>query len=192
ALGPSAKTSSGSAVALGSYANAGATNSMALGANASATLANSVALGNNSLASATSSTAPNTVANAFVSGKTFSVNQAPTNGVVAVGSRQIQGVADGQISGTSTDAINGSQLYQVASGLDLNTDALGTSVAAALGGGAAYDSATGAWTAPSYTIQGTSYTNVGDALGGVNTSLTALTGAVGVVQRTATADVTTL
>ncbi|WP_196296661.1 hypothetical protein, partial [Hafnia alvei] len=45
----------------------------------------------------------------------------------------------------------------------------------ALGGGAAYNSSTGAWTAPSYTVQGSSYSNIGDAFGGVDGSLTALT-----------------
>ncbi|MEB7892075.1 hypothetical protein NGK36_22895, partial [Hafnia alvei] len=70
---------------------------------------------------------------------------------------------------------------------------LGTSTASALGGGAAYNSTTGAWTAPSYTVQGSSYSNIGDAFGGVDSSLTALTdsiseGSTGVVQRTGTAN----
>ncbi|WP_237658078.1 YadA family autotransporter adhesin [Enterobacter cancerogenus] len=127
------------------------------------------------------------MANSFVSGKTFTVTQAPVNGVVAVGSRQIQGVADGQLSRTSTDAVNGAQLFQVSSGLNSNTNALGSSAAAALGGGAAYNNSTGAWTAPSYSIQGTTYGNVGAALTGVNGRLTALNGGnAGVVQRTGT------
>ncbi|MEB7892094.1 hypothetical protein NGK36_23085, partial [Hafnia alvei] len=67
------------------------------------------------------------------------------------------------------------------------------STASALGGGAAYNSTTGAWTAPSYTVQGSSYSNIGDAFGGVDSSLTALTdsiseGSTGVVQRTGTAN----
>ncbi|WP_166735275.1 YadA family autotransporter adhesin [Serratia fonticola] len=137
------------------------------------------------------------MANSFVSGKTLSVTQAPTNGVVAIGNRQIQGVADGQLSSTSTDAVNGSQLYQVTSGLNSNINELGTSAASALGGGAAYNASTGAWTAPSYSIQGTSYSNIGDAFGGVDSSLTTLTdgiskGTTGVVQRTSENNVATL
>ncbi len=47
------------------------------------------------------------------------MTQAPTNGVVAIGNRQIQGVADGEVSATSTNAVNGSQLFNVAQALSL-------------------------------------------------------------------------
>ena len=197
ALGSGSIASGTNSVALGQAANASAVNSMALGTSSRSTLANSVALGSNSIASAVSATTSNTVANSFISGKTLLITQAPTNGVVAIGNRQIQGVSDGQLSSTSTDAVNGSQLFQVTSGLNGNTNALGTSAASALGGGAAYNSATGVWTAPSYSIQGTSYNNVGSALGGVDSSLTALnnsvtSGSIGVVQRTSTPNIATL
>nr|WP_162940835.1 YadA family autotransporter adhesin [Rahnella bruchi] len=185
-------TASG-ATAIGRDTSAAATNALALGNGASSTLANSVALGSNSTASAVSATTANTVANSFISGKTLSVIQAPTNGVVAIGNRQIQGVADGQLSSTSTDAVNGSQLYQVTTGLNSNTNALGSSTASALGGGAAYNSTTGAWTAPSYSIQGTTFSDVGSALTKVDSGLTALNGGnTGLVQRTATSNVATM
>ncbi|MFT2794096.1 hypothetical protein ACMV5I_29500, partial [Serratia sp. T13T92] len=82
-------------------------------------------------------------------------------------------------------------------GLDTRIGTLGGSVAGSLGGGTVYDSSTGTLTAPSYTIQGNNYSNVGDAFGGVNSSLTSLSNSVasgitGVVQRTATKDVVTL
>jgi hypothetical protein len=51
------------------------------------------------------------------------------------------------------------------------SDALGASTAAALGGGSAYNDATGAITAPSYTIDGQSYGNVGAALDAVDSRL---------------------
>ncbi|MFC4727010.1 YadA-like family protein [Coralloluteibacterium thermophilus] len=70
--------------------------------------------------------------------------------------RVLTGVADGEISETSLDAINGSQLYATRQGVG--------DVAAALGGGALYDPVTGAFTGPTYAIGGTPYTNVGDAL----------------------------
>ncbi|MFC4727177.1 hypothetical protein ACFO3Q_03205, partial [Coralloluteibacterium thermophilus] len=70
--------------------------------------------------------------------------------------RVLTGVADGEISETSLDAINGSQLYATRQGIG--------DVAAALGGGALYDPVTGAFTGPTYAIGGTPYTNVGDAL----------------------------
>ena len=197
AVGYSASANGSGATAIGRGASAAATNALALGNGASSTLANSVALGSNSTASAVSNTTANTVANSFISGKTLSVVQAPTNGVVAIGNRQIQGVADGQLSSTSTDAVNGAQLYQVTSGLNSNINAFGSSTASALGGGAAYNSTTGAWTAPSYTVQGSNYSNIGDAFGGVDRNLTALnnsvsSGSTGVVQRTGTANVATL
>ncbi|SFM16789.1 hypothetical protein [Variovorax sp. OV329] len=68
-------------------------------------------------------------------------------------SNKITSLAAGTVSSSSTDAINGSQLHGVAS----NT-------AAALGGGASVDPTTGAWTAPSYPVGGTSVNNVGAAL----------------------------
>jgi autotransporter adhesin len=57
----------------------------------------------------------------------------------------------------STDAVNGSQLYAVA----LNSGTLGTTTAAAIGGGATYAATTGI-TEPSYALNGSSvtYTNV--------------------------------
>ena len=63
------------------------------------------------------------------------------------------------MSSSSTDAINGGQLY-----------GLSSSVASYLGGNASVD-ANGAFTGPSYTINGTSYTSVGDALTAINTSI---------------------
>ncbi|MBC6559043.1 hypothetical protein GW721_24365, partial [Citrobacter braakii] len=69
------------------------------------------------------------------------------------GSRTLTGVTAGALSATSTDAVNGSQLAAT----NTSVDNLGSSTAAALGGGAAYDSSTGTLTAPSYTIQGTTY-----------------------------------
>ncbi|MCN2412779.1 trimeric autotransporter adhesin UpaG, partial [Escherichia coli] len=64
----------------------------------------------------------------------------------------------GKISSNSTDAINGSQLYGVAD-----------SFTSYLGGGADI-SDTGVLSGPTYTIGGTDYTNVGDALAAINTS----------------------
>lgn len=90
-----------------------------IGNNVSAGLANSVYLGNDSAAIGTSTIsqgADNTYTSATVAGKnlTFAGGNTVT-GVVTVGSttqtRRIQGVAPGLLSPTSTDAVNGSQLY---------------------------------------------------------------------------------
>ncbi|KLD61925.1 YadA-like family protein [Dyella japonica] len=103
-------------VALGanSTVGLGADEGMALGHKANATVANSVALGANS--QATAPVVP--VSSATVGGVTYSGFAGTTPaGTVSVGSkgaeRQIQNVAAGQITSSSTDAINGSQLYSV-------------------------------------------------------------------------------
>ncbi|CAI0931839.1 Hep_Hag [Serratia liquefaciens] len=204
AIGESSSATGNRSIAIGNSSNINGVNSVALGANAAITvnnalalgdkttvsLANSVALGAGSTATAVSSTAANGTANAIVAGKTLTVTQAPTNGVVAVGNRQIQGVADGALTAASRDTVNGSQLFSVARALNANTSALGARAASALRGGVAYDATTGVWKAPSYSVQGTAYGNVGGAIGAVDSSLTALgdsitAGTTGVVQRTA-------
>jgi len=66
--------------------------------------------------------------------------------------------------------VNGSQLYAV--GTALNTSASGS--AAGLGGGAQWNATTGAWTGPTYNVNGVAHDNVGDALGAVNESTNTL------------------
>ncbi len=157
------------AIAIGLSARSSVSGGVALGRDSSVTLNNSVALGAGSTATAVSATTANTTANAVVSGKTLTINQAPTNGVVAVGSRQIQGVADGALTATSTDAVNGAQLFQTATSLNANTNALGTATTTALGGGAAYNTTTGTFTAPLYSLAAGAFNNVGSALTAVDT-----------------------
>ena len=103
--------------ALGASANASAEAALALGASANASHANAVALGANSVTKAAIASNDATVNGVYYSG--FAANNAAS--VVSLGDagkeRQLVNVAAGQISATSTDAINGSQLYLVASGL---------------------------------------------------------------------------
>ena len=102
---------SSSAVGNGNTISTGADNSFALGNDTSISLANSVALGSNSAVTAINSVTGN-------SSYTKWAGVSDVVGVVSVGSsgstRQIQNVAAGQVSATSTDAVNGSQLYEVA------------------------------------------------------------------------------
>lgn len=56
----------------------------------------------------------------------------------------------------------------------VRVDALGASTATALGGGAAFNGATGSLSAPSYTVDGQSYDNVGSALAAVDDQLSRL------------------
>ncbi|HCS4669524.1 TPA: YadA-like family protein [Escherichia coli] len=76
-----------------------------------------------------------------------------------VSASKITNVAAGTISDTSTDAVNGAQLHGVSS-----------SVAEALGGAAAVNS-DGSISAPTYTIADTDYTNVGDAMNAIDSTL---------------------
>ncbi|EFY9946146.1 adhesin [Shigella boydii] len=78
-----------------------------------------------------------------------------TNGDASV----ITDVADGEISDSSSDAVNGSQLHGVSS-----------YVVDALRGGAEVN-ADGTITAPTYTIANADYDNVGDALNAIDTTL---------------------
>ena len=82
------------------------------------------------------------------------------------GNRTLTGLARGAIGESSTDAVNGAQLYRNAA-----------TVAAALGGGSAV-TADGTPKAPAYTIGGSTYNDVGSALAAaVNTSVATSTAA---------------
>ncbi|WP_059215289.1 YadA-like family protein [Escherichia albertii] len=72
---------------------------------------------------------------------------------------KITNVAAGALSATSTDAVNGSQLYGVSN-----------SVVDALGGGSTMN-ADGTINAPTYSIANTDYSNIGDALSAIDASL---------------------
>jgi autotransporter adhesin len=79
------------------------------------------------------------------------------------GNRVVSGVAAGEVSATSTQAINGSQLHNTAS-----------SVATALGGGAGID-ANGGVTPPTYHVGGVDTHDVGTALSNIDGRVTQIT-----------------
>ena len=134
------------AVAVGSEANANATNSVAVGANTFSAKDNSVAVGYKAATVGDSAIAIGRESNAThdnsvaigagsVSKKEVPINQAKIGTVTYVGfagnnpvatfsvgakdkERQIVNVAAGEISATSTDAINGSQLYTIAQAVE--------------------------------------------------------------------------
>ena len=113
ALGTKSNASGENSIAEGNGANASAANATAIGNGANASHANSVALGSGSV---TDDKHP--FANLVVAGKNYNFAGTKLDGVVSIGTkdkeRQIQNVGAGRISSTSTDAINGSQLYAVA------------------------------------------------------------------------------
>ena len=116
-VGNNSTASADGAMVLGSSASVTGKNGVALGNNTKVTNENAVAIGNGSetaAAVATPSATINGVAHNFAG-----VNPASTVSVGKAGAeRTITNVAAGRISATSTDAINGSQLYAVTSEVD--------------------------------------------------------------------------
>ena len=104
------------AVAIGKNTKATSEDAVAIGTNAQATLQGAVALGSGS----TTATGATSQGSTTINGITYNFAGATGNPnmQVSVGSagatRQIKNVAAGEVSATSTDAINGSQLYAVA------------------------------------------------------------------------------
>ncbi|UHC15871.1 hypothetical protein LRS73_25850 [Methylobacterium currus] len=95
------------------------------------------------------------------------------------GNRQVTGVAAGALTATSTDAVNGAQLFAT----NQTVANAGNAVATALGGGASYASATGTLTGPTYTFgNGAQFTSVGGALGNLDTRTTANTSGLAALQ----------
>ena len=135
AIGSSAQAAGQNSFAGGNNAKATGSDSVALGSGATTTIGSSVALGNGAVGTANNFDA--TAKNATFkndSGTTTNVSYAASSsaktGAVSVGSagneRQIQNVAAGRISATSTDAVNGSQLYTVMNNVGHNIQQNGT------------------------------------------------------------------
>ena len=176
AFGVSSNSAEVGAVTLGAYTKADAVTGTALGYSAHAVNENDVALGGNSLTEAHHNgdytlngnyTAAGTSSYGTVS--VGSINTAEAGKSSNAFTRQIQNVSAGVISATSTDAINGSQLYATNSYL-LN---LGNNVKNALGGETAIDNA-GNLTLNN--LGGTGKANVHDALEAMNTKINQLGG----------------
>ena len=179
ALGVSANSAEVGAVTLGAYTKADAVTGTALGYSAHAVNENDVALGGNSLTEAHHNgdytlngnyTAAGTSSYGTVS--VGSINTAEAGKSSNAFTRQIQNVSAGVISATSTDAINGSQLYATNSYL-LN---LGNNVKNALGGKTAID---GEGNLTLNDLGGTGKANVHDALEAMNNKINQLGGGLG-------------
>ena len=122
------------AVAIGKNTTASSEDAVAIGTNAQSNKLGAVALGSGS----TTATSATNIPSATINGITYNFAGATGNPnmQVSVGSasatRQIKNVAAGEVSATSTDAINGSQLYAVASAVkplkyvSINSTATGT------------------------------------------------------------------
>ena len=113
AFGSAANAAADQSSAVGFNATAVAAGSSAFGAGARANNPNDVALGSNSVTAA-----PNPTSSAQVDGWNFiQFPGATPTSVVSVGApgaeRQITNVAAGRITPTSTDAVNGGQIYSI-------------------------------------------------------------------------------
>lgn len=126
-FGSNSVTSGQGSIVVGTHGQATAVDTVALGNNTIADIQNGVAIGTNSVtesAVGTSNIKDNTTdirfSNSTYAGSTpDSVVSFGTNGRAGAGgvtsyTRQLQNVSAGRVSSTSTDAINGSQLYDVA------------------------------------------------------------------------------
>ncbi|EOW1856125.1 ESPR-type extended signal peptide-containing protein, partial [Escherichia albertii] len=162
ALGYGANATKAGAMAFGQAGKADGVNSIALGNSSLAGNENSIAIGQESFAGSEKSIAIGSLSN--VTGVNSvalgTESTAVEDNTVSVGNdtlqRKIVHMEKGDISSTSTDAINGSQLYDISK-----------SVADRLGGGASVSTA-GVVNAPNYKLQSGNFNNVGDALKGLD------------------------
>lgn len=134
AFGSNNKTKGQGATVLGSHGQAVAIDSLALGNNTLADVQNSVALGTNSTTEEAVSTD-----HIYINGEKYDFAGGVANSTVSIGAnnkagnggvqnykRTLTNVAAGRVDGTSTDAINGSQLNAVINALKFTTVAEGT------------------------------------------------------------------
>ena len=141
AIGRNAKTSNTSSLAIGVYGTKGTSAtgnySIAMGRDVTASAESAIAIGKDAVSDkknavaigsgTDTSSAATAQSSAIIAGKSYSWSKGVLSGAdlagmqVSVGKsgaeRQIKNVAAGEVSANSTDAINGSQLYAVASGL---------------------------------------------------------------------------
>ena len=126
-LGSNSVTSGQGSIVVGTHGQATAVDALALGNNTVADVQNGVAIGTNSVTESpvgTSNIKDNTTdirfSNSTYAGSTpdsvvsFGTNSRAGAGGVTSYTRQLQNLAAGRVSATSTDGINGSQLYDVA------------------------------------------------------------------------------
>jgi autotransporter adhesin len=173
ALGESASAGGQGSLAIGAGSTASASSAVALGQNSVADIANTVSVGKAgserkivNVASGVASTDAVNVGQLTAAGLSFNTTGGVTNSFVAYDANlanalitlqgasgtKITNVAAGAVNAASKDAVNGAQLFNVAS-----------SAADAVGGGSTVG-ADGKISKPKYTVGGVDYSNVGDAI----------------------------
>jgi trimeric autotransporter adhesin len=136
AIGNASNVTAAGGIALGDTASTKAANGLSLGSNAVATNANDVALGARSITSTVSATSSVTI-----NGTAYTLAGAAPGSTVSVGAlnneRTITNVAAGRVNQTSTDAVNGSELYATNQAIN----ALGSNIVGVVGNAVQYDTA---------------------------------------------------
>jgi autotransporter adhesin len=109
-IGNNSSAVANSSVAVGASANALGSGAVAIGSGAAANYGGDVAIGAGSVTAAS-----NPTSSVAIAGRTYSFAGASPASVLSVGApgaeRQITNVAAGRVTATSTDAVNGSQLF---------------------------------------------------------------------------------
>ncbi|EFA5327789.1 hypothetical protein EYX55_29030, partial [Escherichia coli] len=135
AIGVGAEAAGDSSISLGSVSNAGGDNSVAIGMGASSSNDGDVALGSEAKTAAVTATT-----SGIINNKEYTYAGTSPVAALSIGDtgkeRQLQNVAAGRISGISTDAVNGSQLFATNSALTQSGNNI-NNIADSLGGGAA-------------------------------------------------------
>ncbi|WP_201526986.1 hypothetical protein [Psychrobacter frigidicola] len=130
AMGVKSSSEGALSTAMGTHASSSGTSSSAFGVASSATKDGSVALGAGSVTDSDATSEKTMTVGGVqhqIAGNVLDDdNNLKTGAQVSVGSigseRQIKNVAGGQVSATSTDAVNGSQLFATNSAVNRNTD----------------------------------------------------------------------
>ncbi|WP_407945934.1 YadA-like family protein [Paraburkholderia domus] len=194
AIGGNATANANNSVALGANSLANRANVVSVGSSGAERQITNLAAGtsdtdavnvkqlNTSIASAvTGGTLPDLVKYDDSTHATLTLGGADSTTPVA-----LLNVKAGAVNGKSTDAVNGAQLYnlqesatssfQTLTNLIIDTDnrtyGLAQSVAAAMGGGSKANQLDNTISAPAYAVDGTTYNNVGDAIGALASAST--------------------
>ena len=127
AIGQNARVIAADGISLGTSSQSGGVQSVAIGAGAVSNHSGSVALGAGSVTQAAVGTSSTTI-----NGKTYAFAGTAPVSTVSVGDvgaeRTITNVAAGRLSATSTDAVNGSQLYATNTAIENLTAGVGSLV----------------------------------------------------------------
>lgn len=124
AIGDSAASEGQNGIAIGTNSRADGQRGIAIGSNAQANVEEGIAIGESSTATLGRVEAGNVISGPQIIGTLTITEGTDANGEANFGDRLITGVADGRIESGSSDAINGHQMFELATQLETNAAAL--------------------------------------------------------------------